>query len=100
MLGSVHCIQDSSDQRCRHTTTAQILRIGTYHALRFDDCNLSRRSGVLGICFNDALRGLRIIYLAKKESNLLSASDIHPTYCHFGSMGTGDCSQLQFGRVF
>lgn len=37
------------------TTTAQILHIGTNHALRFDDCNLSRRSGVLGISFNDAL---------------------------------------------
>lgn len=67
MLGSVHCIQDSSDRRCRHTTTAQILRIGTNHILRFDDCNLSRRSGVLGICFNDALCGLLIIYLAKKK---------------------------------
>lgn len=54
---------------------------------------------MLGICFNDALRGLRIIYLAKKESNLLSGSDIHLTYCHFGDVGTGDCSQLQFGRV-
>lgn len=70
MLGSVHCIQDSSDRRCRHTTTVQILRIGTNHTLRFDDCNLSRRSGVLGICFNNALRGLLIIYLAKEKNPL------------------------------
>lgn len=75
-------MHDSSDQRCRYATRRpDLLGTSTNHIIRFDDCDLSRRSGLLGFRFYDALH-VHMYYVMgqKKETDLLYQSHIHLTY--------------------